>query len=99
MQLFKKVMPIIFTGALVGCATQWGHSTATQSDFQRDEAQCNLFSQQSNPSQQAANNPYLDNMQRSQQSIQQGGANLGIALNRMSSYNNCMRAKGYYKQN
>jgi hypothetical protein len=97
--MFKKIMPILSILALAGCGTQWGHPSASQSDFQRDAAQCNLYSQQSNPSQQAANNPYLDNMQRAQQNIQQGGANLGIAINRMNAYDNCMAAKGYYKAN
>ena len=99
MQQFKIILPLFFISALVGCATQWGHRSATQSDFQRDAAQCNLYSQQSNPAQQPVNNPYLDNMQRAQQNIQQGSANLGVALNRISSYDNCMYAKGYYKQN
>ncbi len=91
-------MPILFAGALVGCATQWGHNTATQSDFQRDAAQCNLYSQQLNPAQQPANNPYLTDLQRINQNIQQSGANAGVALNRLSTYENCMYAKGYYKQ-
>lgn len=98
MQLFKKIITILLTGALVGCATQWGHNTATQSDFQRDAAQCNLYSQQLNPAQQPANNPYLTDLQRINQNIQQSGANAGVALNRLSTYENCMYAKGYYKQ-
>lgn len=99
MKQFKKILPLLFIGALVGCATQWGHNSATQSDFQRDAAQCNLYSQQSNPTVQTPYNPYLTPMQQANQNISQSSANLGVALNRLSSYENCMKAKGYYKAN
>ena len=92
-------MPILFAGALVGCATKWNHPTATQNDFQRDAAQCNLYSQQLNPSVQAPYNPYLTPMQQANQNISQSSANIGIAMNQLSTYENCMKAKGYYKGN
>jgi hypothetical protein len=99
LQLFKKILPILFAGALVGCATQWNHPTASQYDFQRDQAQCNQYAAQANPTVQTPNNPYLTPMQQSQQSMNQGGANLGAAFGQMASFNNCMKAKGYYKAN
>ena len=90
---------LLFAVAISGCATQWGHPTASQYDFQRDQAQCNIFAQQSSPTVQAPYNPYLTQMQQAQQTINQSGANLGAAVGQMSSFNNCMQAKGYYKMN
>jgi hypothetical protein len=84
------------TVLLSGCAN-WNHPTATQYDFQRDQAQCNQFARQSSPTTQTPYNPYLTPMQQSQQSIYQGSANLGAAFGQMGSFDNCMQAKGYYK--
>jgi hypothetical protein len=38
-------------------------------------------------------------MQQAQKSQYEGGANLGAAFGQMGAFNNCMQAKGYYKQN
>lgn len=96
----KKITFITFlsTVLLGGCA-KWNHPTATQYDFQRDQAQCNQYSRQASPTTQTPYNPYLTPMQQSQQGIYQGSANLGAAFGQMSSFDNCMQAKGYYKQN
>ena len=79
-----------------GCA-KWNHPTASQYDFQRDQAQCRQYGSQASPTTQTPYNPYLTQMQQAQQSINQGSANLGAAFGQMASFNNCMQAKGYYK--
>jgi hypothetical protein len=80
-----------------GCATKWGHSTASQNDFQRDIAQCELFSKQTNPNIQAPYNPFLTSAQQNAQTAYQGGAAMGAAINQSNTFNTCMQAKGYYK--
>lgn len=84
--------------AISGCA-KWNHPTASQYEFQRDQAQCNQYANQASPTVQTPYNPYLTPMQQAQQSMNQGGANLGAAFGQIGSFNNCMQAKGYYKQN
>lgn len=79
-----------------GCAN-WNHPTATQYDFQRDQAQCNQYASQASPRTQTPYNPYLTPMQQAQKSQYEGGANLGAAFGQMGAFNNCMQAKGYYK--
>ncbi len=79
-----------------GCA-KWNHPTASQYEFQRDQAQCNQYAQQASPSVQAPYNPYLTPMQQANQTMNQSGANLGAAFGQMGAFNNCMQAKGYYK--
>ncbi len=88
----------IGTVALMSGCANWSHPTATQYDFQRDQGQCNQYAQQASPTTQAPYNPYLTPMQQSQQSLNQGGANLGAAFGQIGAFNNCMQAKGYYKQ-
>lgn len=94
----KKLTRLVALTAMLvtGCA-KWNHPTASQYDFQRDQAQCNQFAQQASPTTQVPYNPYLTPMQQSQQSLNQGGANLGAAFGQMGAFNNCMQAKGYYK--
>jgi hypothetical protein len=69
-------------GALVGCATQWGHNSATQSDFQRDRAlaaqgqalrQQQFFQQQQDyqQQQQYIQQQQLQEMRRSNELLEQ----------------------------
>ena len=86
------------TVALMSGCANWSHPTATQYDFQRDQAQCSQYGQQASPTTQAPYNPYLTPMQQANQSIYQGSQNSVAAIGQGIAFNNCMQAKGYYKQ-
>ncbi len=77
MSPMKKIIGLtVLTVILVtGCA-KWNHPTASQYDFQRDQAQCNQYASQASPTTQTPYNPYLTTMQQANQTLNQSGANL-----------------------
>lgn len=91
-------MVIIFAAiAIAGCA-RWSHPTASQAEFSRDRSQCSMYAQQASPTVQTPYNPYLTPMQQANQSMYQGTQNSIAAVGQGISFNDCMQAKGYYKQ-
>ena len=84
---------------LVGCAapTPWMHSSKSQSDFNQDNALCNM---QANNTTQAPQRTYdvrMDPFQKSNAAIADGMAGMGHALALQNNYELCMRARGYYR--
>jgi len=93
-----KIFSILILVFLSGCATKWGHSTNSENDFYRDQAQCNEAAQSSNPDMTPPFDPRLKDFDRARQDMHNGGAQMGRAFGLAGSFNNCMMARGYRKQ-
>lgn len=92
-----KILGVLILVVLSGCATKWTHSSNTENDFYVDRAQCNQEANNNNPVMTPAYDPRLTPLQQSQQSMYNGGAQMGRAFGLAGSFNNCMMAKGYRK--
>jgi hypothetical protein len=97
--MLKTVIIALVSLLIFGCASQWNHPTASQYDFQIHQAECNMYARQASPTTQTPYNPYLTQMQQAEQGIAQGSRNLGASIGQLGAFNDCMYAKGYYKQN
>lgn len=93
-----KIFSILMLFVLSGCSTTWMHSSNSENDFYRDQAQCSQQAQASNPITSQPFDPRLDPFQRASQDMHNAGANLGRAIGIQGNFSNCMMAKGYRKQ-
>tara|TARA_R110000868_G_scaffold238969_2_gene493477 strand:- start:376 stop:675 length:300 start_codon:yes stop_codon:yes gene_type:complete len=91
-------LSVLMMLVLSGCASKWGHSTNSENDFYRDQAQCNQEAQSSNPVTTLPFDPRLNDFDRARQGMYNGGAQMGRAFGLAAAFNNCMMARGYRKQ-
>lgn len=95
----KLIVTALSTFFLVGCATPtpWMHSSKFQSDFNQDDALCNMQANNTTQAPQRTWDARMDPIQKSSAAIADGMAGMGHALALRNNYDLCMRAKGYYK--
>lgn len=95
----KMIAATLSSYFLVGCAAPapWMHSSKSQSDFNQDNALCNIQANNITQAPQRTYDARMDPFQRSNAAITDGMAGMGHALALQNNYELCMRAKGYFR--